>query len=272
MTGQGTSLNGESLEKEVMVEGAENVAISFKLAGLGSRIMAGILDYLIQLIPVMFLTFMVFIIASYGATSGRDMFSVSSLYIISALIMVLSFLIYWGYFIIFELIWQGQTPGKKVMKIKVIRDDGRPLNFMSSFLRNILRVLDMLPFYYLAGLVSAFFHYREKRLGDLVGGTIVVKTPDVFPGRVLFKKYTRSPEVQKEFPGLEKQLYHLDAKETELLRDYLRRRYEMEIWPRKRFSRELAEHFAARLGYPVPRNSENFLEELYALVYFPDKS
>jgi hypothetical protein len=82
--------------------------------------------------------------------------------------------VFWGYYGLFEAYWRGQTPGKRVMKIRVIKDSGRQITLFESLARNLIRVVDYMPGFYLVGLITMLCNKRNKRLGDLAAGTIVV--------------------------------------------------------------------------------------------------
>ncbi|MCV4272047.1 RDD family protein [Pseudomonas capsici] len=84
------------------------------------------------------------------------------------------FLVTWWYMVLFEVLNQGCTPGKRIMGLRVVHDDGTPIGWASSLIRNLLRVVDMLPFGYSVGAISCLSHPRFKRLGDLAAGTWVV--------------------------------------------------------------------------------------------------
>ncbi|MBA1247140.1 RDD family protein [Pseudomonas luteola] len=90
------------------------------------------------------------------------------------LIALLTFLISWWYMVLFEVLNQGRSPGKQLMKLRVLNDDGTPVGWSGSLLRNLLRVVDLLPFGYAMGILSSLLHPSFKRLGDLVAGTLVV--------------------------------------------------------------------------------------------------
>ena len=90
------------------------------------------------------------------------------------LYLLLTFLVEWFYPVIFEVYWRGQTPGKKVLGISVINDDLTPVTLGPSLVRNLLRVVDFLPFFYLAGLTTMLMNRRFQRLGDLAAGTLVI--------------------------------------------------------------------------------------------------
>ena len=84
------------------------------------------------------------------------------------------FLLVWGYFSLFEAFWRGQTPGKRAMKLRVIKDAGRQITLFESLARNLLRIVDYFPGLYLTGVITMLCNKRSKRLGDLAAGTLVV--------------------------------------------------------------------------------------------------
>ncbi len=146
----------------------ENIPLEVELAGLGSRFGALLFDLLVQILTIAIAASIWGIIAALTGGTGLDN-------IAKALSIISMFLIFFGYFILFETLWNGQTPGKRVFKLRVIRDGGFPVNFMSVAARNLVRIADLLPATYIVGALSVFFNDRNKRLGDLVAGTMVVK-------------------------------------------------------------------------------------------------
>ena len=94
-------------------------------------------------------------------------------WLIAAIVLVV-FLLRWGYYTVFEAFWNGQTPGKKLCKLRVIRDSGRQITFFESLTRNLIRVVDSLPGFYAIGIVTMLCNRRSKRLGDFAAGTLVV--------------------------------------------------------------------------------------------------
>src|SRR5215467_8190708 len=158
------------LDDELIVETPERVELHFILASVGNRFLAAALDHIIQAV------LLGLIILSFGAAAGWSYFS--SLGVWAAALMVLvAFTIFWGYFVFFEAIWSGQTPGKRIMKLRVIREDGRPVRFFEVFVRNLLRLfVDFMPMpSYAIGVVSIVFSSQSKRVGDFVAGTVVIK-------------------------------------------------------------------------------------------------
>lgn len=90
------------------------------------------------------------------------------------LYLIALFLIFWAYPILFEALWNGQTPGKKAMSLRVVNSDGAPVGWLPAITRNLLRTVDMLPFGYAAGLVACLADPYGRRLGDMVAGTLVL--------------------------------------------------------------------------------------------------
>jgi uncharacterized membrane protein SpoIIM required for sporulation/uncharacterized RDD family membrane protein YckC len=159
-------------EQTVDVETPELVVLTYSLAGIGSRVTAAVTDLAICVAAF---------IALYAATAaigGRRValgFDVSASWGIAILVLA-QFVILWGYYVLFEGLMDGQTPGKRLHRLRVVRDGGYSVTFGVSAVRNLVRVVDMQPgIFYLVGLTSLFFTKRGRRLGDLVAGTIVVR-------------------------------------------------------------------------------------------------
>ncbi len=158
---------------QLSIETPEQVALQFPVAGIGSRFVALLLDHLIQLAAVVAVVLVVAVIEA--ATGGRPgtSSSLASQWFVAGIIFVF-FLLFWGYFFLFEAFWRGQTPGKRWMKLRVIKDAGRQITLFESMARNLLRVADYLPSLYLAGVITMLCNKRNKRLGDLAAGTLVI--------------------------------------------------------------------------------------------------
>jgi uncharacterized RDD family membrane protein YckC len=155
--------------ERLTIETPEQVALELDVAGIGSRFLALAIDTVVQgLLFVLLLALLAF-----GVRLSSLVTSFGSLWA-QALILLLLFCVYWGYFAVFEIVWQGQTPGKRVTGIRVIKDSGRPADVPAVVLRNLLRAVDMLPGMYAVGVLSMFFTRHARRVGDLVAGTVVV--------------------------------------------------------------------------------------------------
>jgi uncharacterized RDD family membrane protein YckC len=139
----------------------EGVAVDLVLAGVGSRFAATLIDLTFKGL----LTLAAWLLASALGDLGV------------ALLSVLSFAVYFGYDVAFEVLAGGQTPGKRWIGLRVLREDGRPVDLLSSAIRNVVRLVDGLPLSYLPAMVSILLTRRNQRLGDLAASTIVVREP-----------------------------------------------------------------------------------------------
>jgi uncharacterized RDD family membrane protein YckC len=140
------------------IQTPEGLALTLHPAGPVPRALAWLLDFIIRFFC---LTFLAIPLALLGQTG-------------SGLYMLLMFLLYWAYPILFEVLRDGQTIGKKVMGLKVVNKNGTPITWLASIARNLLRVADMFPLLYGFGLVSCLIDPQSRRLGDLVAGSLVV--------------------------------------------------------------------------------------------------
>ncbi|MBK7834394.1 MAG: stage II sporulation protein M [Gemmatimonadetes bacterium] len=145
------------------VETPEHVVIDYEIAGLGSRGLAAIIDTLI-----------VFALMTANLLVAMKLYSTFKV-VVGAWIPLAQFVVVWGYFTLFEGFRDGQTPGKKWMGLRVIRDTGHPITVREAGARNLLRIVDLLPPPYLLGILFIAFHPKGKRIGDLVAGTVVVR-------------------------------------------------------------------------------------------------
>lgn len=141
----------------------EYVEFNFVLAGLMSRFLAWLIDAFVSMMIAWAL--MLVLSLSMMAFPGFA----------SALGFVVWFLVDWGYMIVLESAWSGQTIGKRAMGLRVIQESGVRVGFYQSLLRNLARPVDRLPIFYLVGGVSALFSESQQRLGDMLAGTIVVR-------------------------------------------------------------------------------------------------
>ena len=150
-------VNNTALDTTLCYETPEGIELELHLAGPVVRGLAWIIDFAIRATGYILVTIVVSLSGGIGA----------------AISLILLFLVEWFYPVYFE-IRSGATPGKKAMGILVIQEDGTPLTWSSSLLRNLLRAADFLPFLYCTGLISMLLNSRFQRLGDLAAGTVVV--------------------------------------------------------------------------------------------------
>src|SRR5215467_9364865 len=164
------------LERNVSVRTPESIAFYYELAGLGSRFLAVAIDLLLQSLAGIAI-FLLIAWAEPGTTAlakslGLRDQTVNAIEIGIAIFVV--FLIYFGYFVAFETAWNGRTPGKRAIGIRVVRDGGYPITFMDAVIRNLIRVGEA-ALGYLPSMISKLIPPQNKRLGDLAAGTIVVR-------------------------------------------------------------------------------------------------
>ncbi len=150
------SQQGNELRDQLSIETPELVSIEFPVAGVGSRALALFFDYLLQsaAIVVLFLL-IIFFMPARGHSSGGGSQDGSQKWAI-ALVILTVFGLQWGYFTLFEAFWNGQTPGKRMARLRVIQETGRPVGFFESLGRNFVRVIDFLPAGYLVGAICIF--------------------------------------------------------------------------------------------------------------------
>jgi len=158
---------------EHYIDTPEQVELRFSIAGIGSRFVAILLDTVLLYFALMLVFLAVVLFGSAVGAGVESEVDTLGLWFVAVLI-VLVFAMIWGYFALFEAFWRGQTPGKRVMKLRVIKDSGRQITLFEALARNLLRVVDYLPGMYLTGVITMLCSKRNKRLGDMVAGTIVV--------------------------------------------------------------------------------------------------
>lgn len=159
------------------IETPENVAFGYTIAGIGSRFLAALVDtILIGILQVIVILVEIAIARLIFPENALNLESNNSyLAWIIGVAGLLSFAFLWGYYIFFEMLWNGQSPGKRRAKLRVIRVDGTPITLTESIIRNLVRLVDFLPAYYGIGVVTMFVNDQSRRLGDLAAGTLVVR-------------------------------------------------------------------------------------------------
>jgi len=158
-----------TLSDKHTIETPEQLRLDFAIAGIGTRFLAMAIDTLIQIAVAIAMTVVLGLSGAVLAAAGTG-----SMWMV-ALAVFSYFLLFYGYFIFFEILWNGQTPGKRSMGIRVIKESGRPLTAGESIGRNLLRIVDQLPGFYGIGIVAAVLNSRNMRLGDMLAGSIVVR-------------------------------------------------------------------------------------------------
>jgi uncharacterized membrane protein SpoIIM required for sporulation/uncharacterized RDD family membrane protein YckC len=245
------------LAQTVDVETPELVVLSYTVAGVGSRTYAAIIDYLICFVGMLVAYIGLLFFVARGA--GGVLRASSTAWVFAGLFLV-QFVVLWGYYVLFEALSDGQTPGKRSQHLRVVRDGGYAVTFGASAVRNLVRLVDMQPFFlYAVGMTSVIFSKTGKRLGDIAAGTIVVKEDQVRQPAVLAVAVA-APAGEGEALPLHAAL--TDA-EFSVLERYVQRRSELDAAHRAAIAHQLASRFAAALASGEGSSETARLARLY---------
>jgi len=222
-------------EDILIIETPERVPLHFALASIGNRFLACAVDHLIQWLALGLILLAGVVLSNISAIQA--VFASAPKWV-SAVMILLLFLVFSSYFAFFEWLWSGQTPGKRWMKLRVIREDGRPITFWEAAVRNLLRVFDMVPPpFYSIGLISVFATSRDQRIGDLVAGTVVVREREAEAPEFaqVFAAAVSDPALRRSFKPVEftASLSSLTDSEIQVVETFLRRRWDLSDVPRQ---------------------------------------
>jgi uncharacterized RDD family membrane protein YckC len=228
----------------------ERVSLQYDIAGIGSRGAAALVDTAIQSVALI----VAVVALSAGSVVGSAFLSFArgpgagTLFL--ALFILALFAITNGYFMLFEIVWNGQTPGKRMLGIRVIRENGYPMRPIDAVIRNLVRIVDWLPGAYGVGVLTMLLNKRSKRLGDFASGTIVVREGSRGAAAFLMPGVAEPTGVRLSNP------------DATLVRDFLVRRSSMNPQARADLAARLSAALAHRYGLSVDGEPESFLERL----------
>ncbi len=261
-------------QDKIGIKTPEYVSLQFQLAGLGSRTAAFIIDQCILTLLNIAVLIVVFVILA-GGHNTFVFFATEVESITFAITIIALFLINWGYFFAYEYFSGGKTIGKKIIGIRVIQENGHSITLLSSFIRNFLRIIDMLPANYFLGMIMVYFHSKHKRLGDLVAGTIVVHERHV-------KKKKKLTPLEKEIEerGISKAnavfeestLNSIGAKEWKLIQTYCNRISQLPVAERNHLTKEVADIIFPKIGVQIENKAPSELEDLLLVLYIALKN
>lgn len=247
-----------SFDDRVTIPTPEGVDLDIVLAGLGSRFAATLLDLTIQIGAIIALGMAL----GLGSNSG---------YVVAAY-FVLIFLVLFAYDIVFETWNSGRTIGKLAAGIRVVRSGGQPVNFMTSTVRNLIRIVDFLPLFYTIGMISVIVTQRNQRLGDLAAGTYVIRerratapVPQAIAAPTAAGGWAPPPTANAAYMSWD--VSTVTAGEVATVRRFLERRATLDPHARTQLGFDLATRLRAKVagvddqGAPTP---EAFLEGLAA--------
>jgi uncharacterized RDD family membrane protein YckC len=248
---------------QLNIETPEQVDLRFPIAGIGSRFLALLTDSFIQGFALFVMVFVFALIFSSakklpGGTAPAD---TAAKWFIAG-IFLFYFLLYWGYFSLFEAFWNGQTPGKRLLKIRVIKDSGRQITLFEALARNLIRIVDALPMpFYLIGVITMLCNREQKRLGDLVAGTIVVhERSDEQPlmshnSRTFTSALYPQPLETAQPVGVllpADGVARLDAGDLNVIDTFFSRALDLDLDKRAEIAGRIAERMSAKMQVPLP--------------------
>lgn len=248
------------LEDRVSIVTPEGVTLDLTLAGLGSRAVGAILDGLIKS-AIIFGTIALFFggIGVLDSSTRGNPDPRSALLIGIAIGTVIIFVVNFFYDVLFETLASGRTPGKRAAGIRVVRTGGGPVRFVTSAIRNIVRIVDYLPAGYAVGIISVLVTSKNQRLGDLAAGTLVVR-----------ERKERAPHWTPSLTGPRPETQNWDVSamtgdELSTVRAFLSRRHGLTPEARGRLAWELSERLRPKVtGAPPDLHAERFLEQIAA--------
>jgi uncharacterized RDD family membrane protein YckC len=230
-------------EDRLTITTPEGVEIELLLANIGSRFLATLLDVAIQ----GGIGFVGAVIAIAALDGG----------VLTLVLSIGLFLLLFGYDVLFEVTQRGQTPGKRVAGLRVLRATGAPVTFVTSAIRNVLRLIDILPVFYGVAMLFIFFTRRHQRLGDIAAGTIVVRDQRPAPT-------TPAPLTGERVYGWDTSA--ISPEELALVRQFLDRRAALDLGARNQLASDLATRLRSKVAGAGgwDKSPEQFLEALAA--------
>lgn len=240
------------LFEKLDVETPEQIALEFPLAGLGSRSLAFMFDTLIQILVALVV---VIVLAYYGDSLELHMHWFAKW--MTAIMIFVGFCLYWGYFAAFEILWNGQTPGKRYAKVRVISVSGRPITAFEGVARNFMRAIDA-QFLYLVGIVAMSLDRQNRRLGDMVAGTVVVHESAEVSDTMWYSDSTRPVANVGDVARA------LTDTEFQVIETFLSRRLDLTPEARVNSATTIAERIGAKLQIEKANrpSDEDFLEDV----------
>jgi uncharacterized RDD family membrane protein YckC len=247
-------------EKNIIIETPEKITFSYNLAEIGTRIVAYMVDYIIQII-ISVLVLLLVLLTGFNLVSGFKMESITALS--AAFYMLVDFFIKWFYFVFFEVVMNGQSPGKKMARIRVIKSSGESLDFETIILRNFLRVIDGFPVVPLVAGFVAIFDKKSRRIGDIVANTLVVNEIQF---KLKIPDFDISFSKDNKYDDMEKIKNKLTEKELFIVRKFLAEKYKLTPEKETEISMKLALQVKKRLQLDETiDNPAHFLERIYKL-------
>lgn len=248
------------MSERIWIDTPESVDLSLEPAGLGTRFLAALIDGLIMGGALFLLMMLSVGMGLFGAEmmGPGDLLGIGLLYAVLLLLFGLLFIAYKPFF---EAIWNGQTPGKRWVGIRVVQANGLPVGIGSVIIRNLMRFVDVLPFYYMVGIISLLATRRNQRLGDLAAGTMVVyDRPAALPTVPVQLNHQPWCDLDR----LREHVKRLNEADLAAARGYWARRSTMSNEVKLRIAPQVAQGLVQRMGWtePLPPFPDDFIEEV----------
>ena len=257
----------QGLAQQLYIDTPEQVELQFAVAGIGSRFVAQLLDNLL-ITATLIIELLFFVWVGSNSPQSGPLDTAGKWF--AAILIFLNFAFVVGYFALFEAYWHGQTPGKRVMKLRVIKDSGRQITFFEALARNTVRLIDYMPGLYLAGVITMLCNKQNKRLGDLAAGTLVVHESrdeqPLLPQHNAFLPVRetvewKNPVVSGVFAA--DAVAKLKAADLVVIDTFFARALDLDVDVRAAMALRIAQQMAVKMGVTLPEgNPERALEAI----------
>jgi uncharacterized RDD family membrane protein YckC len=235
------------IDDRITIATPEGVDLELTLAGVGSRFVSALVDFMLQIVLLVGVSGVGAAAGAFGSGYG------------SVVVLLASFFVFAAYDVLFEVFAGGRTPGKRLNGLRVVRVDGSPVAFFTSAVRNVLRLVDILPGMYLVGIVTILVTRQNQRLGDVAAGTLVVRERTEQPSL----RELRMTQPQPAPAVYAWDVTAVSGDELAAVRSFLARRSDLTLEARYRLAADLAGALRPKVvGAPDNLGSEAFLEKL----------
>ncbi|MBU6996255.1 MAG: RDD family protein [Theionarchaea archaeon] len=234
---------------------SENVPVYYDIATAGSRCVAFLVDYSIILLASMGLIVTVDLLRQFGFTSFSS-YAIALIYVVVGTLT-------WGYFVISELALNGSSIGKRMIGLRVIKEDATPIDLVDSLTRNFVRYIDLWPGTCLVGFVVMMLNAKSKRLGDYAAGTIVVRTRAVGLDKLELGESSYDDTVSRS-----PYLNQITSEEYQLMRDFLFRYEKIPFSKAYEIATKITSGIAEKLHIEPPRGIENCILFLKSCIKY----
>jgi uncharacterized RDD family membrane protein YckC len=227
------------------IETPEGITFTYELASLTDRGWAYLIDLLVRAVGVLVVGVLVLLMLGPAMPAGIGLW------------LIVAFLVEWGYYVAFEMLMGGQSLGKRLLALRVVKVSGHPIGFYDSVLRNLLRAADIIPFTYATGALSMLATRRFQRLGDLAAGTVVIQERKPWFGR-------QEPQIDLSSAQPSHRQVVLSNRERRMLAEFLRRRGRLHPDRQEQIAEILAAVYQKRFNLPAEQSATTLLEKLVA--------